>query len=398
MPSFDLISQLTPTDQRTSPNEVKTHPQEDVRFQTPIMYGKSASSEEDAPYQTPICDLKEPAPLSVDKHKPQENQHRRRTIKLPDIMCSPYAHKKVRLFKSLSREENKIADTIFAAVKNEWNEVFQTQHGAAVPRVSFESLYPNVEVHISVLKCWASVLNSEDKFRNKRDPTRFFCSCNMLGDKDFEKSVEESSRITTFNANMESCLREANMDTLIGIDLVFIPILHSKHYYLICYNLKKALVDVIDNLGRNVEFDSKYAFRPQIMQNTLCNYLEMTSHPIASKLRKCEPKILEMPWRTVNNSVDCGIFVMRHMETYKCTTIKDWKPKCGLAGESEYQKTQLVDLRMKYLAKILLSDINIRKGVVISEVREYSKRPTEEREAMKANMFERITTRVNNAL
>lgn len=36
---------------------------------------------------------------------------------------------------------------------------------------------------------------------------------------------------------------------------------------------------------------------------------------------KIEP--VEMGWKTVNNGVDCGVFVMRHMETFPGNGMKD---------------------------------------------------------------------------
>jgi len=32
--------------------------------------------------------------------------------------------------------------------------------------------------------------------------------------------------------------------------------------------------------------------------------------------------LLDMPWKTNKNKTDCGVFVMRHMETYKGEQIK----------------------------------------------------------------------------
>ncbi|KAL8265799.1 hypothetical protein R6Q59_003143 [Mikania micrantha] len=193
---------------------------------------------------------------------------------------------------------------------------------------------------------------------------------------------------------MEICLISAELDSLIGVDLLFIPMLHACHYYVLCFNMKKTQVFVIDNLGTDVDFDIKYAKRPQIMQSTLCSYLIMTSHPNAFTLKTCKPKRLSMPWRTLNNSVDCGVFVMRHMETFKGISVKEWK--YGLTAESDEQQRQLNDLRIKYLAKILLSDINIHKGEVVSEVRAYMNLPNDVKEKMREGVFERIKHRVRS--
>ncbi|KAL8189147.1 hypothetical protein R6Q57_028713 [Mikania cordata] len=216
----------------------------------------------------------------------------------------------------------------------------------------------------------------------------------FLVDSHYKDDVEEVDRITAFTENMEICLKLAELDSLIGVDMLLIPMLHACHYYVLCFNLNKAQFFVIDNIGTDMDFDIKYAKRPQIMQSTLCSYLVLTSHPIAFTLKTCKPKRLSMPWRTLNNSADCGVFAMRHMETFKGTSVKEWK--CGLTSESDKQQKQLNDLRIKYLAKILLSDINIHKGEVVSEVRAYMNLPNDVKEKMREGVFERIKHRVRS--
>ena len=36
---------------------------------------------------------------------------------------------------------------------------------------------------------------------------------------------------------------------------------------------------------------------------------------------------LEMKWRTLHNKLDCGVFAMRHMETYKGNGLRTWDAK-----------------------------------------------------------------------
>lgn len=36
-----------------------------------------------------------------------------------------------------------------------------------------------------------------------------------------------------------------------------------------------------------------------------------------------KPRFVKMPWQTTDNSTDCGIFLMRHMETFK-GDVKNW--------------------------------------------------------------------------
>lgn len=100
-------------------------------------------------------------------------------------------------------------------------------------------------------------------------------------------------------------------------------------------------------------------------------------HQIGSKLQLKEPQVLQMPWRTKNNGVDCGVFAMRHMETYMGGGLKNWKS--GLLNESTDQKTQLNRLRCKYVTKIIKSEVNLCKDDILREVEAYKKKDQSER-------------------
>ncbi|GJS46565.1 hypothetical protein Tco_0596686 [Tanacetum coccineum] len=73
-----------------------------------------------------------------------------------------------------------------------------------------------------------------------------------------------------------------------------------------------------------------------------------------------------MPWRTTYNVVDCGSFVMRHMEMYNGSGI--WLN--NMKNEKAGQKSQINFFRAKYLAKILLLPYNMSKKELLKEANE----------------------------
>ncbi|KAF5799731.1 putative papain-like cysteine peptidase superfamily [Helianthus annuus] len=87
----------------------------------------------------------------------------------------------------------------------------------------------------------------------------------------------------------------------------------------------------------------------------------------------------KMDWRTKNNGVDCGVFTMRHMETYK----RDQKPwVTGFVNEDEVnnrQKAQPHLLRTRYLSKIILSEHNMHRLKIIKMANAFDKMPDKER-------------------
>lgn len=124
-------------------------------------------------------------------------------------------------------------------------------------------------------------------------------------------------------------------------------------------------------------------------------YLNNKAHPKFELMKKAACNRLLMSWRTEENSIDCGVFLMRHMETYMgYTTPKNWK--CGLKDEGPEQQTQIYELRKKYLSKIIRSNINIKRSIVLDELEEYRRLPSDAKENLKNNRFLRIQDRLKN--
>ncbi|GKD59581.1 hypothetical protein Tco_1297090 [Tanacetum coccineum] len=73
-----------------------------------------------------------------------------------------------------------------------------------------------------------------------------------------------------------------------------------------------------------------------------------------------------MNWRTTKNAVDCGLFVMRHMEMYNGSGV--WIN--NMKNEKEGQKSEINFFRAKYLAKILLLPYNTSKEELLKEANE----------------------------
>ncbi|PWA53982.1 Magnesium transporter MRS2/LPE10 [Artemisia annua] len=72
--------------------------------------------------------------------------------------------------------------------------------------------------------------------------------------------------------------------------------------------------------------------------------------------------------------------------------------RCGLRREYKEQKLQLVVLRKKYAAKILLSEINQKKADFEVEAEAYRMLPLEERQRLEDAAFERVKARVTRSV
>ena len=98
-------------------------------------------------------------------------------------------------------------------------------------------------------------------------------------------------------------------------------------------------------------------------------YLYDCNHPVADIFQSLDLDVLNMHWRTKENVTDCGVFTMRHMETYMGGGAHGWLT--GLAQESPVQDRKLFDLRKKYVTKMLLSENNKRKEFVEAEIEDF---------------------------
>lgn len=122
--------------------------------------------------------------------------------------------------------------------------------------------------------------------------------------------------------------------------------------------------------------------------------MRTVSPSAAAKIKKSIPKVLDIPWKTKNNGIDCGVFLMRHMETYKGTSLKEWR--CGFSTEvSGKQGRELNELRRKYIAKILLCDINRSKHTVEAGVSRYLGLTDEDRKVLDESAYDNIIKRLD---
>ncbi|KAL8250960.1 hypothetical protein R6Q59_034653 [Mikania micrantha] len=83
------------------------------------------------------------------------------------------------------------------------------------------------------------------------------------------------------------------------------------------------------------------------------------------------------------------------METFKGQPINEWANDCGLKEEAEKSVIgQLNDLRIKYLSKLLLLDVNLLHDKVMSQLEDFEKIDISEREKLKKGAEKRIIQRI----
>ncbi|KAI7732333.1 hypothetical protein M8C21_010072, partial [Ambrosia artemisiifolia] len=148
--------------------------------------------------------------------------------------------------------ENNVSTYLFTGNGNLRDALFLISDVILVSRVKLESLIPGVEIHEDVINVWSHILNKEEKKKSRESDYRLFCTAPMIEKDTYDK--DEQARVDEFTKNMTDVLRKENLKTIKKFDLVFVPIIQSKHYYLMCFNIKEPKTILIDNIASgNVE-------------------------------------------------------------------------------------------------------------------------------------------------
>nr|GMD28326.1 zinc finger BED domain-containing protein RICESLEEPER 2-like [Ipomoea batatas] len=141
------------------------------------------------------------------------------------------------------------------------------------------------------------------------------------------------------------------------VDLMFFPIIRLEHYFLLYFDFRHFRLEIIDNSSSTRLKKDKYGECLVDMQDMLQEFCTK-SHPGRSVLcAGLEPKSMQMSWREFNNKIDCGVYLMRHMETFTGQVVS--RLDCGLV-KGEY--SMLHKLRLQYMKDLVMSDYNLHRS------------------------------------
>ncbi|MFS7931261.1 putative papain-like cysteine peptidase superfamily [Helianthus anomalus] len=192
---------------------------------------------------------------------------------------------------------------------------FATTYGLETRAFLLARLIPGEQMYTCAIDCWAGVLNHQEGLKNKDGPKCLFC---------YTSTIEPS-----------------------------IEVIDSMHP-------KFAWVSLKDGNS----FMTKGTLNK--IKHIVCAYMRSVKHPSAQALSSVTLSKKEIGWATRDNFTDCGIFAMRHMVLYYGKN----KPfECGFNNDESVQQSQINNLRMKYCARILLSDANVFEDKVIADAR-----------------------------
>ncbi|XP_057775437.1 uncharacterized protein LOC130994411 [Salvia miltiorrhiza] len=149
---------------------------------------------------------------------------------------------------------------------------------------------------------------------------------------------------------------------LANIDMFFFPICRVMKYHVICVDVRKERVYILDSQNETVENcrDEKYSTTVDLVKSMLADYMAHAGQIHKSNIvKRCKLSVMHIKWGDFKNINDTGVYMMRHMETFMGESSALWT--CGLAPKL---KKQLNLLRVRYCASLLGWDKNSTKDAV----------------------------------
>nr|GMC71754.1 uncharacterized protein LOC109168900 [Ipomoea batatas] len=156
-------------------------------------------------------------------------------------------------------------------------------------------------VWVAVIDVWSALLNMRERSK-----------IHTVVDASYDRDL----RVGWFREQLAENLESSPYEDYSEVDMMFFPIIREEHYFLICFDFRRFRLEIIDNSASPKGKKKIYDESLEDMQNMLQEFFSKT-HPGKSVLvAGLEPKRMQMPWRDVKNKIDCGVYLMRHMETF----------------------------------------------------------------------------------
>ncbi|KAI3697454.1 hypothetical protein L6452_30479 [Arctium lappa] len=163
-------------------------------------------------------------PIITDNHRNVDNITRarplRRNVKPGDPLKSPYV---VRILDfNVSAEDKRAHEWALSILGRKVDAGFRSNDCVNILCTGLETLAAtNMNVSPSVIAGWASILNYEERFRNKDSIRRYFFSIEMMADPLLRmRSVDEKTQYAIFRSNLEATARHwPNLMKMKDIDL-----------------------------------------------------------------------------------------------------------------------------------------------------------------------------------
>ncbi|CAI9111815.1 OLC1v1012138C1 [Oldenlandia corymbosa var. corymbosa] len=224
-----------------------------------------------------------------------------------------------------------------------------------IKQKQLQGMQPGSWINCAVINAWSVRMNQHNRKKNNSNKTPRDCiyfstlPYRFYSEAAADETLDE--RQTNFNTRVNRELRLNSIKrSLISSpgSLIFFPVRHANHSFVVCINNRRNTIDVINNGTRT------YVQPVENLKTAFYSYLKNKKNKI--KIHRDENEVktrfLKLKWQDNSNRNDCAVYTMRHMETYQGHSA-GWDP--GFTGVTNQDQQMLNLLRIKYLAEILSS-------------------------------------------
>ncbi|KAI3780543.1 hypothetical protein L2E82_10527 [Cichorium intybus] len=184
-------------------------------------------------------------------------------------------------------------------------------------RQDFESMRPFSPINRNVIDCWSCILNHQESLTRKSSRRFLYLNSSILTEDTLNVSTPSKRSYEIFNNRMER---------------------------------------FISHVQRSLEF----------------NELKLTvGYKKLNLIKKVTPRRVLVPWQETHATQDNGIFLMRHMETYIGLEDNNWT--VGLGKQESKRDKRLTNLRILYIVRLAMHEININRSKLQEQVLEFGK-------------------------
>ncbi|CAI9285558.1 unnamed protein product [Lactuca saligna] len=92
---------------------------------------------------------------------------------------------------------------------------------------------------------------------------------------------------------------------------------------------------------------------------------------MAKALSFKEGRVMNISWQVENSGIDCGVYLMRHLESYMGENEGRWE--CGLTCKIPGDVSAIIKLRTIYMVRLLTADFNKYKSMIDKDFEAFRK-------------------------
>ncbi|KAH9612315.1 hypothetical protein KSS87_022773, partial [Heliosperma pusillum] len=240
--------------------------------------------------------------------------------------------------------------------------------GRSLTRGDILSLRPTVPVNTAVIECWALILNHIEHTEKSETSLMFF----GIGHMDVIHSLIEQEGKGDENKDQNMQKLFDTWDEFVSkntvpcnwkADLIFVPMVLDDHYFCVCINFTREMVEVLDNTKYD-QWEEPIIYKAaDLLVNHMSDYLEGKGDERAVEIVAFPVVLIKFNWQTYGeNNIESENFLMMHMIRYEGDIFEaDLKSKV-------YRRYYWAEMA----AALLLADINEERANLIDRVKEFS--------------------------